>query len=148
MDLKDFIKETMTGIIEATNELQDQWSDEGVYVNPPMSKSSSEVYEENSSDHIFRQIQTVKFDVAVTAASETSGGGKAGLKVFSAEIGAKGEHSRQSEEVSRVQFTIPLTLRASLAESRNIEQKEKEKRESQERTRRANQGRQGGRQVT
>lgn len=127
MDLKEFITETMNGIIEATNDLQDQWTDHGVIVNPPTDSKKSELYEEGGTGHIFRQIQDVKFDVAVTAATETGGGGKAGLKVFSAEVGVKGEHTRQNEEVSRVEFTIPLTLRASTAEGTNREERQRMK---------------------
>ncbi|MCF7726363.1 hypothetical protein [Sulfitobacter sp. M22] len=119
MDLKEFITETITGIIEATNELQEKWSDDGVIVNPPIDYKQSGVFDEGSTVNIYRQIQNVNFDVAVTAAAKTGGGGRAGLKVFSAEVGVDGTHTRQNEEISRVQFSIPLTLRASDAEGVN-----------------------------
>ncbi|WP_340245736.1 hypothetical protein [Sulfitobacter pontiacus] len=138
MDLKEFITETMTGIIEATNELQEKWGEAGVIVNPPVDSKQSNLFREGSTSHVFRQIQNVNFDVAVTAATETGGGGKAGLKVFSAEIGVDGTHLRQNEEVSRVQFSIPLTLRASVAESVHREQRRKVSEESAQRTEAAN----------
>ena len=133
MDLKEFITETITGIIEATNELQEKWSDDGVIVNPPVDSKQSNLFKEGGTGHVYRQIQNVSFDVAVTAATETGGGGKAGLKVFSAEVGVDGTHTRQNEEVSRVQFSIPLTLRASVAESEHRKQRRKVSEESAKR---------------
>ncbi|MEP1589212.1 hypothetical protein [Sulfitobacter sp.] len=81
MDLKDFITETITGIIEATSDLQAHWAEAGIIVNPPVDSRHPELYEHGSTVHVYRQIQTVKFDVAVTAASEKAGGGKAVLIV-------------------------------------------------------------------
>ena len=133
MDLKEFITETMTGIIEATNELQEKWGEAGVIVNPPVDSKQSNLFQEGSTSHVFRQIQNVSFDVAVTAATETGGGGKAGLKVFSAEVGVDGTHTRQNEEVSRVQFSIPLTLRASDVEGLNLARRQIADKESDER---------------
>ena len=46
MDLKEFITETITGIIEATNELQEKWSDDGVIVNPPVDSKQSNLFKE------------------------------------------------------------------------------------------------------
>jgi Trypsin-co-occurring domain 2 len=116
MDLKDFIKETITDVASAITELQIELEQSGVIINPPVDFKDSSVFEPDSSSHTFRRIQTIEFDVAVTAASETSGGGKGGLKVLSFEAGAEGKHSRQNEQVSRVRFSIPLVLSPSSAE--------------------------------
>ncbi|MCF7700118.1 trypco2 family protein [Loktanella sp. M215] len=118
MDLKDFIKETISGIIEATNDLQDQFADAGILINPPVYGDSG-VYEEGSSSHRDRAIQKIDFDVAVTVASETGGDVGAKVRIVSVEAGGAGKHSRSNEEVSRVKFSIPLTLRPTDAEKRN-----------------------------
>jgi hypothetical protein len=61
----------------------------------------------------------VEFDVAVSATSESAGGGKAALKILSVEAGVDGTHKRGNEEVSRVKFSIAITLSPSNAEAKN-----------------------------
>lgn len=114
MDLKDFIKETISSISEATAELQVSLGSLGVILNPPVDAEDGNVYRAGSK-HTYSRIQTIEFDVAVTASADTSGGAKGGLKVLSFEFGAEGTHSRQSEQVSRVKFGIPLVLPPSSA---------------------------------
>lgn len=125
MDLKDFIKQTIGGIIDATNELQATYEDEGIFVNPPVTFKERDLFEENSPGGRFRRVETIEFDVAVSASSDSTGGGKASLKILSVEAGINGEHRRLSEEVSRVRFSIPLTLPKSSAEDANREALEK-----------------------
>ena len=63
-----------------------------------------------TKDHI----QPVEFDVAITVSDKASGGGKAGLKIFSVELGANGAKEKENSTVSRIKFTIPdYTLRPS-----------------------------------
>ena len=93
MDLKDFIAETISAIADATIELQEKYSAENVLINPPAARSGSEVYHEGSANYTFRRVQNIEFDVAVTAASEKSGKGKAGIKVLSIELGGEGGKS-------------------------------------------------------
>ena len=101
MDLKEFIKETIVGLVEASRELQQQFEKDGVVINPPVSSKERDLYRHGDTRHQYRRVEQVTFDVAVTASSETSGGGKAGLKVLSFEVGADGSHSRLNEQVSR-----------------------------------------------
>jgi hypothetical protein len=117
MDLKEFIKQTISGIVEATSELQ-QETDCAV-INPPVAPSVPEFYREGSERHTYRRVEAVEFDVAVTAASESGGGGKIGLKILSAEAGVDGKHDRRNEEVSRVKFSISIALPPSFAEDMN-----------------------------
>ncbi len=119
MDLKDFIKETISAIVESTRELQMQFEHAGVIVNPPVSMKEPNLYEHENTAHRFRRVEIIEFDVAVTAATESSGGAKAGLKIFSAEVGADGKHSRNHEEVSRVKFSIPIVLSPANVEITN-----------------------------
>ncbi|MBW4709693.1 hypothetical protein KX928_18045 [Roseobacter sp. YSTF-M11] len=111
--------ETISGIVEATAELQNQYQGLGVIVNPPVSVQERDLYEENNAGHTYRRVETVHFDVAVSATSESGGGGKAGLKILSVEAGLDGKHARRSEEASRVKFSIPMTLPPSAAETKN-----------------------------
>jgi hypothetical protein len=119
VNLKDFIKETIGGIVEAAKELRDDYFEDGVLINPPVSVDGDRIYGEDSSRHTFRRIEEVEFDLAVTASSESSGKGRVGIKVFSAEAGVHGDHQRKNEEVSRVRFKIPLTLPPNVVEADN-----------------------------
>ncbi len=121
MDLREFVEETIAALVEASMSLQDRYEESEVLINPPAPQSGSGVFHPGSGNYTFRHVRDVEFDVALTVGAETSGGGRAGLKVFSAEIGASGEHARSSEQVSRVKFSIPITLRPTKYEWSNRE---------------------------
>jgi hypothetical protein len=54
-------------------------------------------------------IQKVEFDIAVTVSKKGEGGGKAGIKIFSAmEVSGEGKKSHEESSVSRIKFTIPI----------------------------------------
>jgi hypothetical protein len=119
MELKEFITATMSAIVDATSELQTRYENDGILINPPSSQSGTPVFQPDSAHYALRRVQNVSFDVAVTASSSISGGGSGGIKVFSAELGAKTEGAKSDERVSRVQFQIPLTLKPSCHEKTN-----------------------------
>lgn len=123
MDLKEFIAETISAIADATSELQQKYSDKDILINPPSSRSGNDVYQPDSENYTMRRVQNISFDVAVTASSETSGEGKAGIKVLSLDIGAKAGKSIAAEQVSRVSFSIPLTLHPTHHEAQNADVK-------------------------
>ena len=127
MELKEFIKETISGILDATLDLQEAYEETGIFLNPPVSVKERDLFEENAPGSTYRRVETVEFDVAVTAASDSSGGGRAGLRIMSIEAGASGEHRRSNEQVSRVKFSIPITLPKSLAEGVNKEALEQQR---------------------
>jgi len=124
MDLKEFVKETIAAIADATMELQEEYEDRQVLVNPPAPHSGSDVYQEGSASFTFRRVRDVEFDVALTVGSEARGKGKAGIKILSAEIGGGAEMARTKGQVSRVKFSIPLSLRPTSAEEKNVAIKE------------------------
>ena len=121
MDLKDFIIETIASIVEASKELSEKYRPTGAVVNPPASSNNPNdpTFAEDNRLYSNRRVQNVEFDVAVTTASSTSGGGKAGLKIWVAEGSAEGAHSRSDERVSRIRFSVPLSLPASQQEVEN-----------------------------
>ena len=121
MELKDFIKKTISSIIDATNELQEHYSGTSVVINPPISSSDREKFMESDGQHIFRRIEDVTFDVAVTVDKETEAEVNGGIKIFSAQIGGSATHASRSEEVSRVKFSIPLALSRSAVADKNLQ---------------------------
>ena len=118
--------------MEATLELQDEYQHANVIVNPPVSVTERDVYEEDGPAHTYRRVETIEFDVAVTATSESAGGGKAGLRILSVEAGFDGKHSKTSEQASRVKFNIPITLTPSVAEAKNKEVSEQRREASKQ----------------
>ncbi|MCV6591969.1 MAG: hypothetical protein OIF48_03385, partial [Silicimonas sp.] len=110
MDLKEFIKETISAIVTASAEIAEEHESAGVLVSPPLTGSERDVFDANSTAPPYRRVNIVEFDVAVTASQETGGGGKAGLKIFSVEAGVDGSHASRNEAVSRVKFSVPIAL--------------------------------------
>jgi hypothetical protein len=119
VDLKEFIQETISGIVDAALELQKKYEDSDILINPPTAFDERNAFRENSASYTYRRVETVEFDVAVSATSESAGGGKAALKILSVEAGVDGTHKRGNEEVSRVKFSIAITLSPSNAEAKN-----------------------------
>ena len=110
MEVQDFIETIVTGIVEATKTLQDKHREDGVVINPPQSTRSADVYSPTNSG-AKKRVQLVAFDMAVTVGSETAGESAGKLKIATfVEIGGKGDHSQSAQEVSRVQFTLPVVL--------------------------------------
>jgi hypothetical protein len=120
MELKEFIEEAISAIIDSTTELQKKYADEDIVINPPSAQSGADVFQPRSGNYTMRRVKNVDFDVAVTAATESSKSGGAGIKVVSLNIGGKGAKSASSEQVSRVSFSIPLTLKPSSHEGINM----------------------------
>lgn len=108
MELKEFIKTTVTDIVSAVSELQAELAEKGAIVNPslpnPISNGSVNVGKGNEP------IQRLTFDVALTTteASSIDGGAKGGVAIFSAKVGAGQQSS--SQNVSRLSFAIPVVL--------------------------------------
>ena len=121
MDLKQFITETVTSIVESTLELQRNYdrSVKGIVINPAVSGSNELLYQEDNIVYSYRRIEVIEFDVAVSASEGADKGGKAGLKIWSAEVGLDGKRNVRSEEVSRVKFAIPIALSRSEVEWNN-----------------------------
>lgn len=101
MELREFITQTLVQIqqgVQDAIEQQDAAKTNGI-INPVFSMNGRP-----GRDHL----QKVEFDVAVTATDKASGGGKAGIKVFSVELGGEGAKGTEHSVASRVKFTIPV----------------------------------------
>lgn len=126
MDLKEFITETISAISDATSELQEKYSSQGILINPPSAQSGKEVYQPGSSNYTFRRVQNIAFDVAVAAGTEVGGQGKVGIRVLSLEISGEGGKQISTEQVSRVCFTVPITLKPTEDETVNAKKRDRE----------------------
>lgn len=107
MELKDFIKTAIRDITEAVSELQTEL-DNGAIVNPALPHSISNGSIDVGAGN--QPIQKLGFDVALTTteATATDGGAKGGITIFSAKM--ETSQQSQSQNVSRLTFTIPVVL--------------------------------------
>src|SRR3546814_5477166 len=99
MDLKTFISSTLVQIVEGVAEAQGQVAAHGsARINPA------------GDDANYTEPKDVAFDIAVTVKESASGGGKAGISVAMFKIGGGAEATAASEAISRIKFSIPLSL--------------------------------------
>lgn len=110
MELKDFIKDTITDITDAVCELQAHLQN-GAVVSPsyPNRIANATIIDPNNHKSNML-ISKVNFDVAITAGSNdsTNGGGKIGIHVLS--VGMEGNSEQHKENVSKITFSIPIAF--------------------------------------
>lgn len=130
MDLKDFIKETITQIGESIVEIQEHFNDKNIdaIVNPrEIEKSNNSNYpaqyktthttgitietiKTETKKNAPRIVDNIEFDVAVTVEQDDKKGVGGKLKVFGAGIGAEANQVNKLANVSTVKFKIPLVM--------------------------------------
>lgn len=113
MELSEFVKQSLTQIVQGVKESQDAIRKQGGYANPAVFTSApgkeSATHFGSVSDG--QNVLLVDFDVAVTVTDTVEGGigGKLSVaSLFKVEAGSKG--SSASEATSRIKFKVPLAL--------------------------------------
>jgi hypothetical protein len=103
MELKEFVSETLVQILAGVQDaISRRLAAPGSLgaINPVFGLDAGAA----GPDHI----QKVEFDVAVTVTDKAGGGGKAGIKVFSIELGGEAGKSTEQSIVSRIKFAVPV----------------------------------------
>jgi len=93
VDIKEFISETLSQIVDGVVEAQQRTKEKRAVVVP---------------HHEY--FKRVGFDVAVTVVESMEKTGKAGITVWSVGGGVSGKSEKSSSTVSRIQFEIPIEL--------------------------------------
>lgn len=109
MDLKDFIKNTITSISGAIEESQNELNNKDVIVNPKfIIKADGGFIINDDLRTNLRYVQNIGFDIQVIAEEKKDSNLGGGLKVVGLNIGgAKGsEHIHQN--TNRIKFSIPI----------------------------------------
>lgn len=117
MDLKDFVKSSLSqvaeGIIEANNALKDT----DAIVNPAeivVNSDNSQAYGRTKRPELkedpTRVVEKVEFDVAVTVQEGESTNAGIKVSVMSIGLGAGGESSLTQGSQSRIKFTVPMVF--------------------------------------
>lgn len=111
MNLKEFVSETLVQLIEGVQDAQSRTSTTGqkASVNPRINANS-----EMAKHGIFIAsglvAQMVHFDVALTATEGTGAKGGIGVVGGMFTLGTTRQSQEESSSVSRVKFSVPVTL--------------------------------------
>lgn len=115
MEIKEFIKEALSQIVEGINEANQQISDKGSFVVSSNLREanglpkSGTYYDDGKNPR--RVVREIEFDISIAASDSTQSGGKGSLQVISF-IRADGgvENNISSSASQRIKFTLPLAL--------------------------------------
>lgn len=124
MDLKTFVSETLTQIVDGVADAKQRLEagETGARINPVRRDSSNRPHPSEATP--------VEFDLALTVTQQTAetstarGDAKAGIvSVFQAKVGADlaASSGNQSQEVSRVKFTVMLAQPLDVSVNRPIQ---------------------------
>ena len=111
MELKNFISQALTSIVEGVVEAQKKAEPHGAFINPGgltrTVKASDDALWDNATNNFARM---VNFDVAVTVEEGTKTNAKIGVVAGVFNLGAGGASENKELAVSRIQFGVPLLL--------------------------------------
>lgn len=107
MDIKEFTKETITQIVSAVREANEQINDFGALIPTDYFQGSKAITSFKDGE---KNIIDIEFDVAVSAVESANVGGGAGIKVAAFNIGLGTNSQNENSTLSRVKFTLPLVL--------------------------------------
>lgn len=109
MELKDFITETLTQMMEGVKNAQEKAKGFGAIVNPPSPHKKESTIDYGDLGE-YQRIQTIEFEVSLTSTSTSDS--QKGISVAFAGIGAKGgkENTEQNSIVNKIRFDIPIAL--------------------------------------
>lgn len=106
MELKDFIKQALSDIVEATTELNQGFKEKNNSARVGINPAGDAVYNVGNT----RITTLVEFNLTVSDTNEQ--GVKAGLTVLSGIFGAglSGKEEKQNTTANTIHFGIPLTF--------------------------------------
>ena len=109
MELRDFISNTLTQLIDGISSAQEYAKTKGATVNPT-EKFVSDFSKMSRTEKNLHLVNVIEFDVAVTVAEDKQLKGGIGIVVPELSLGYQGKLDSQKSAISRVQFSIPMIL--------------------------------------
>lgn len=109
MELKEFIKETISAISSGLKESQDELKSAGVIINPKYTvKNETRHYLANEQDFLGKtEVTELFFDVAVEVSESSSG--KSGIGISKVIEAGKSKSTEDSNsKMNRISFKVPL----------------------------------------
>jgi hypothetical protein len=112
MELKEFISEALTQIVQGVQEAQAGVKDSGAEINPRVmggieyvAKHGGGLETQNGN-----YAQIVEFDVAVTATEGKGTKGGIGIVAGAINLGSSGQSNTENSSVSKLKFKVPVAL--------------------------------------
>jgi len=117
MKLREFISQALQDIVggvqDAQESLPEPRSDyESPIVSPPVysSKEGMALMDSRPNPGYYPRVELVAFDIGVTVAEGKQTQGGIGIVVGPVAVGSKGQSTSQNNQISRIQFTVPVKL--------------------------------------
>lgn len=109
MELKDFIKETISQIAESVNELNELMP-EKLIVNPETTMGIGKLPNVETSDGYYRNIINVDFDLVLTEENEAGSHGKIGVFASVLSVGGSTEEGSKNKAENKIKFSLPVVM--------------------------------------
>jgi hypothetical protein len=110
MELKDFVSESIKQITDGVNEAKLHADQNNASVNPQRWGWNSSNVQVKYDKKTGAAIETIEFDVAVTATDGTATKGGIGVFMGAVNLGSQGQSENSNSSVSRLKFSIPIIL--------------------------------------
>lgn len=109
MELKDFIKATITGIVAAVDELNEELKETGAVVDPHYVRFEGDninkmLYNDSSKAKQESFVHEIEFNLTVSEMNRTDGKAGVAIKVIEAGVSSKAG----TESQNTVKFSIPV----------------------------------------
>jgi len=112
MELKQFISQALSSIVEGVVEAQNQTRDHGAFINPGGLMRTTKSISDNAiwDNRTNNFARLVDFDIAVTVEEGTKTNAKIGVVAGLLNLGAGGASENKELAVSRIRFEVPVLL--------------------------------------
>lgn len=112
MELKDFVSNTITSIVDGVIDAKELIEKKGAKINPTYSPKAADQFAHRSSDNgEYYKITNVHFDVAVSVNETANTSAGAHLLIASLfKAGASSTDGTENQNISRITFDVNLLL--------------------------------------
>ena len=111
MNLREFVAQGLAEVVQGVSDAQSALGENGKYINPELSTQQGPLQQQGRHVSVQGQlVHYVEFDVAVTATEGTGTKGGIGVVAGVFALGSHGQSSQEQSAISRIKFTVPLTL--------------------------------------
>lgn len=112
MNLKEFVSQSITEIVDGVRSCQDSIPRLTAHVNPIITREETGTRSDVIGPRAGHSVPLlfVEFDVAVVASKDESTKGGMGIFVAAFGVGATGESKNLDSQHSRIKFTIPVRI--------------------------------------
>jgi len=110
MDLRDFVKNTLTQIVDGVIDAEKELGEKGASVNPVGGYFDQKQLGRRPWSFKDGITETVEFDVALTNAEKEGTSGGIGVLLGSINLGAKGSSEESISSVTRIKFSVQILL--------------------------------------